>query len=288
MPDRVILRTKWDAVAAPGSLRKAVNGFLRYVQYRDKHADSPAREPASDPKVSGLLKYVAYRDDSARQGLLFGPVGPAGDAERRELAAFIASAAARTRPQPHRLPDGSTGDRRRAVHRMVISPEDARGLDLRELTRAMMQQLAADAAPGGLQWIAAEHRNTAHRHVHVVLAGFADLGDGRVRGLVITPRRLARMKEALAAEVSRQRGIATELATAPPTRRGRRRPRPSEASRRRLGQWVGPLPSRRRRPIGRPSGLAPAALLLRRAAARYRAEAERDDRRRDRDRWFER
>ena len=95
MRDRVILAVKYTPAAAPTALRKAVGGFLRYVQYRDKHADSPARAES----VDGMLKYVAHRDRAAPQGRLFGPGGPAGDEERRELAAFVARAIAATKPQ---------------------------------------------------------------------------------------------------------------------------------------------------------------------------------------------
>ena len=37
--ERVILRVKWDAPAGARELRRAVGGFLRYVQYRDKQGD---------------------------------------------------------------------------------------------------------------------------------------------------------------------------------------------------------------------------------------------------------
>ncbi|TMC25313.1 MAG: hypothetical protein E6J32_13665 [Chloroflexi bacterium] len=202
MGDRVILALKYTPAAAPTALRKAVGGFLRYVQYRDKHPDSPAA-PVKDPRVDGLLKYVAHRDRSAPAGRLFGPGGPAGDPDRRDLAAFIAMSISATRPQL----DARAGvlvDRRRAVYRFVLSPERAEGLDLRRLTLSALGRLEREGAGPGLRWIAAVHRNTGHPHVHIVLAAMREDGNS-YRALVINRRRLAAMKEELALEISRQR-----------------------------------------------------------------------------------
>src|SRR5260221_1965559 len=103
---------------------------MRYVQYRDQHGDPAEPASSTDPKVSGLLKYVAYRDRATEAGRLFGPEGPAGDQERRQLASFIARGIAATRPQMAKI-DGKLVDRRRAVYRFGLSPEHAAGLDLR-------------------------------------------------------------------------------------------------------------------------------------------------------------
>jgi hypothetical protein len=87
---------------------------------------------------------------------------------------------------------------------MIISPEDARGLDLRELTRRTMAQLQNDC--GRLPpWIAAEHRNTDHPHVHVILAARQKEVSGRARALIINRPRLERMKGAMTMELTRQR-----------------------------------------------------------------------------------
>ena len=67
---------------------------------------------------------------------------------------------------------------------MIISPENARGVDLREVTRRTMAQLKHDC--GRLPpWIAAEHRNTDHPHVHVILAARHKEVSGRTRTLII-------------------------------------------------------------------------------------------------------
>ena len=93
----------------------------------------------------------------------------------------------------------------RAAYRLIISPEDARGLDLKRLTRATLRRLEADAGGKLPPWIAGEHRNTEHPHVHVVLAARRETAPGKFRTLLITQERLAAMKEALHQELALQR-----------------------------------------------------------------------------------
>src|SRR5260370_37181566 len=100
---------------------------------------------------------------------------------------------------------GGFMDRRRAVHRLVISPERAQGLDLEKLTRAAVAQLESDMGVSDLRWIAAIHRNTRHHHVHLVLAGMHQGGNGSYRRVDLSKSRLSAMKEAVALEIERQR-----------------------------------------------------------------------------------
>ena len=209
MKDRVILAVKFTPAASPAKLRKAVGGFLRYVQYRDKHADTGVTHEA-DPRVAGLLKYVAFRDRAARTGRLFGPHGPVGDVERRQLAGYVARSVAGSKPQL--VADGKGGlvDRRRAVYRFVLSPERAEGLDLGRLTEAAVGRLESASGGGKFRWIAAEHRNTAHPHVHLILAAFREDSPDQFRQVVINRRRLAAMKDELILEIARQRETGRE------------------------------------------------------------------------------
>jgi len=193
---RSILSLKYTPSTAKGGIRRAVGGFLRYVQYRDHHED---RERARE--VGGLLRYVAWRDAATPQGRLFTEHGQAGDGERLALGNYVARSIAGL----ERSPDSARRPHR-AVYRMVLSPEDARGLDLRLVTREAMAQLERDSGAKLPPWIGAEHRNTAHPHTHVVLAARREVEPGRYRTLVITKRRLERMKAAIALEISRQRG----------------------------------------------------------------------------------
>jgi hypothetical protein len=198
MSDRVILDVTYTPVASPRGLHKDVGDFMRYLQYRDHHEE---RGDADD--VDGLLRYIAWRDTASPRGRLFDADATVGDRERQDLGAYIERSVAGTRQAGG--PRSSTDNR--ACYRMVISPEDARGLDLRALTRTAMDQLGQDAGTGGLpRWIAAEHRNTRHPHVHVIMAARRETSLGRFRTLLITDPRLERMKETLEREILRQRG----------------------------------------------------------------------------------
>lgn len=204
MSERCIVRIKFTPAGSATKVRRAVDGFLRYVQHRDLHPDS--KPPRPTPEVSGLLKYVAYRDRASARAELFGPQGPLGSRERKDFAEFVARSIEGSKPQLYRAHGGRQLDRRRAVSRLILSPERAQGLDLRALTQAAVGSLEAEMGLSGLHWIAAVHRNTAHHHVHLVLAGMHEDGDGGYRRVDISKQRLAAMKEAVAREIERQRG----------------------------------------------------------------------------------
>jgi relaxase MobL-like protein len=212
--ERCIVRVKFTPAGAGAEVRRAVGGFLRYVQHRDVHPDStPGR---SAPKVTGLLKYVAYRDKASARAELFGPRGALGTEERKEFAEFVARSIEDSEPQIFRTRDGRTMDRRRAVSRFVISPERALGLDLEALTRATVGRLESEMGVSELRWIAAIHRNTRHHHVHLVLAGMHQDGNGDYRRVDLSKPRLSAMKQAVALEIERQRAerAPSRLATA--------------------------------------------------------------------------
>lgn len=203
MTERCIVRIKFTPAGSAGEVRRAVGGFLRYVQHRDLHPDSAPNRPTSE--VAGLLKYVAYRDRASTRAELFGPQGPLGTRERKEFAEFVARSIADSRPEPFQGRDGRLMDRRRAVSRLVISPERARGLDLVALTRSAVGRLEAEAGVDCVQWIAAIHRNTRHHHIHLVLAGMVESETRGYRRVDVTKARLAAMKQAVALEIERQR-----------------------------------------------------------------------------------
>ncbi len=273
MSDRVILAVKYTPAGAPSVARRAVGGFLRYVQYRDKHAVATDAPPK--PRVGGLLKYVAYRDQGAQEGRLFGPLGTAGDQQRREFGDFVARSLKGSKPQLSPDAKGELIDRRRAVYRFVLSPERAEGLNLRQLTRTAIGRLESETGGSALRWIAAEHRNTAHPHVHIVLAGMRQTGPDQYRSLVLNPRRLAGMKEELMLEIQRQRGA-----------NPRQPEQPRAAARPRLTAHPRPIPAAlpglktpsvraHSRPQVHRRFTLSASALLRAAARRYRWRLQR-------------
>jgi len=201
--ERCIVRVKFTLAGGDAAVRRAVGGFLRYVQHRDLHPTQPVHQQSS---VSGLVKYVAYRDQASARAELFGWQGLQGTSGRKAFVDFVARSVADSQPQLFRTRDGRMLDRRRAISRLIISPERSHGLDLELLTRAAMDRLAEETGSSDLRWIAAIHRNTAHHHIHLVVAGMHQDVSGRFHRVDITKPRLAAIKEAVALEIERQRG----------------------------------------------------------------------------------
>jgi hypothetical protein len=189
-----------------GGVRKAVGGFLRYVQHRDQHV-----EPERDRGLDAYVRYVAHRDRTSPRARVFGADGAAIGVDRKQLVEYVTRSTKGLAPKWVKARDGKEQDHQRAAYTFVLSPEDWRGLDLRSLARVAMNQLEADAGAGGIgPWFAAEHRNTAHYHVHIVLAARRELEPGRFQTVLITRDRLQRMKEAIGHDIERQRCLLHE------------------------------------------------------------------------------
>jgi hypothetical protein len=213
--ERSILALEWMPVSVAGGVRKAVGGFLRYVEFRDQHVEA---EPQRT--LDAYVKYVAHRDRTSPAGRVFGREGGLTDADRRRLVEYVARSTKGLQPRWLRNSEGALEDHQRAVYQMILSPEDWRGLDLRRMARLAMQQLEADAGPGGLgPWFAAEHRNTKHHHVHIVLAARRELEPGKFSTVLITRKRLQRMKDAIAMEIDRERAPERQRADKTPAPR---------------------------------------------------------------------
>lgn len=201
-----ILALEYMPVSVAGGVRKALGGFLRYVQYRDQHP-----EPATGG-LDGFVRYVAHRDRTSPAGRVFGR-DESSLLDRRSLVDYVQRSTKGLLPKWVRGQDGRLEDRQRAVYQLILSPEDWRGLDLRRLARVAMEQLRNDAGVGGIgPWFGAEHRNTAHHHVHIVLAARREVEPGKFKALLITRARLQRMKECIWREIERQRSLEFERA----------------------------------------------------------------------------
>lgn len=203
---RSVLALRYTPVSVMGGVRKAVGGFLRYVQHRDQHVD-----PQRDGGLDAYVRYVAHRDRTSPNSRMFGGDKAQLGVDRRQLVDFITRSTKGLAPNWVKGRNGTLEDRQRAAYTFVLSPEDWRGLDLRDLARAAMKQLGVDAGTGGIgPWMAAEHRNTAHHHVHIVLAARRELEPGRFQTVLITRTRLEQMKQAIGREIERQRGLSPE------------------------------------------------------------------------------
>ena len=138
------------------------------------------------------LRYIerdGVEKDGSR-GVLYGPEGPA---------------ARETFEQP-RLSE-------RHQFRFIVSPEDARDLDLTDYVRELMKRVEVDLGRS-LEWAAVNHHDTDHPHAHVVVRGVCR--EGRqlrmdrayiARGLRWTAQELAteRLGPRLEVEIRRTR-----------------------------------------------------------------------------------
>jgi type IV secretory pathway VirD2 relaxase len=89
-------------------------------------------------------------------------------------------------PTPTRRTRAASPSAARATRhhfRFIVSPDDAEQLsDLKAFTRDLMEQAQADLGTR-LDWVAVDHWNTGHPHLHVIVRGRTDAG----ADLVISP-----------------------------------------------------------------------------------------------------
>lgn len=133
--------------SAPGMRRVVVK--TRYVQNAGRNGKSAAH-----------LRYI-QREGTSRDGE-HGQLYSATE-DRADGDAFV-----------------ERGKEDRHQFRFIISPED--GVDLTDLTahtRDLMSQIEADLGTK-LDWVAVNHYNTGHPHVHVIVRGKDDLGENLV------------------------------------------------------------------------------------------------------------
>lgn len=133
--------------SAPGMRRVVVK--TRYVQQAGKNG-----------KAAAHLRYI-QRDGTSRDG------------ERGQLYS-----ANKDRAEPQAFLDRGKEDRHQ--FRFIVSPEDGTDLtDLTAHTRDLMKQVEADLGTK-LDWVAVNHYNTGHPHVHIIVRGKDDLGENLV------------------------------------------------------------------------------------------------------------
>ena len=133
--------------SAPGMRRVVVK--TRYVQQAGKNG-----------KAAAHLRYI-QRDGTSRDG------------ERGQLYS-----ANEDRADGETFLDRGKDDRHQ--FRFIVSPEDGADLtDLTAHTRDLMHQIETDLGTK-LDWVAVNHHNTGHPHVHVIVRGKDDLGENLV------------------------------------------------------------------------------------------------------------
>lgn len=134
-----------------------------YISARDKKSRVPGRSPKAVAvgRAIAHVKYIQHRpgDDKPPDGRTFFDETEE-NLDGRSLRKAIKE-----------LEDSKV-----VAHKLTLSPE-VEPLDKKEYTREIMQQLAAEKGQE-LKWMAVEHNNTAHHHIHVVILGKDKNGKG--------------------------------------------------------------------------------------------------------------
>ena len=128
-----------------------------------------------------ILRHTFTRSrDAARAGLRYYQLRPRGEEEPPRQ--IFDRERTLTRAEAHRLLDEHQVGGGYLVHRLMLSPEAGETpADLRAMARRTLRQLEHEKG-AALHWVAVEHHNTAHPHVHILLAGGGDrAGDDGAR-----------------------------------------------------------------------------------------------------------
>jgi len=121
-----------------------------------------------------ILRHTYTRNrDTARAGLRYYQMRPRGEGEPPR--SLFTKDGTVSRAEAYHLLDTHQA-RGYLAHRLMLSPAvDEQPDDLRALTCSVMVELEKEKGMT-LHWVAVEHHNTDHPHVHVVLCGG---GEGR-------------------------------------------------------------------------------------------------------------
>ncbi|HJO66243.1 MAG TPA: DUF3363 domain-containing protein [Sphingomonas sanguinis] len=149
-------------------------------------------------KAAAHLRYI-QRDGTSRDGER-GRLYSAGE-DRADGDAFL---------------DRGQDDRHQ--FRFIVSPEDAADLaDLTGYTRELMAQVEADLGTK-LDWVAVEHHNTGHPHIHVIVNGRAEHGQDLVingdylsAGIRERASELATLELGPVSEIEQRRKLTAEI-----------------------------------------------------------------------------
>jgi type IV secretory pathway VirD2 relaxase len=140
-----------------------------------------------------ILRHTFTRSrDRARAALRYYETRPRGRAEPPRTI-FTATGTV-TRAEAYRLLD-THQHARYLAHRLMLSPaEDERPDDLAAFTRYVLAELEKQQGLT-LHWIAVEHRNTAHPHVHIILCGRGQDEDQQPRAVRLNRDDHVRIKD---------------------------------------------------------------------------------------------
>lgn len=127
-----------------------------YISARDKKSRVPGRSPkvVAVGRALAHVKYIQHRP---------------GDDKPPDGRTFFDEAEENLDGRSLRNAIKELEDSKVVAHKLTLSPE-VEPLDKKEYTREVMQRLSAEKGLD-LKWMAVEHNNTAHHHIHVVILG---------------------------------------------------------------------------------------------------------------------
>jgi len=140
-----------------------------------------------------ILRHTYTRNrDTARAGLRYYQMRPRGEGEPPR--SLFTTDGTVSRAEAYHLLDAHQA-RGYLAHRLMLSPAvDEQPDDLRALTRSVMVELEKEKGMT-LHWVAVEHHNTDHPHVHVMLCGGGEGERGGMHEVRLDRTDHARLKE---------------------------------------------------------------------------------------------
>jgi hypothetical protein len=135
-----------------------------YVRFNNA---AKGRRERNDPGSKVGKQYVKARRRAVRSLTYYQDRRRGADEPERQIFTKDATV---SRREAIGMMDGCQG-RDFLVHRVVLSPGEGRDVeDLREMTRRVMRCLEEDKRQE-IDWVAVEHHNTEHPHVHLMIFG---------------------------------------------------------------------------------------------------------------------
>src|SRR5579885_2017873 len=134
-----------------------------YISARDRKSRAGGRAPkvVAVERALAHVKYIQHRSGDDRD--------PGGRKFFDELDENLDGHALRKAIK-------DLEDSKVVIHKLTLAPE-IDPLDKRQYTREVMHQLELEKNQR-LRWMAVEHNNTAHHHIHVVVLGTDENGRG--------------------------------------------------------------------------------------------------------------
>ena len=173
-----VARALEAAERAGGGVGHSGSGAGRGGIGRGRSASLNARRSVMGRSRSAVVKARVVRQGSGRTPLSVHLNYLKRDGVSRDGAPGVMFDAAGEEADERAFAERCTDDRHH--FRFIVSPDDATELsDLKAYTRDVMAQAERDLGTS-LDWVAADHWNTGHPHIHVLVRGRTDQGEDLV------------------------------------------------------------------------------------------------------------